>query len=266
MPNGLIFDPSQRRLVYDGERWVDPDRRYRVVTAALIVACVIIGLVLGFVVGRASADVPGCIGNKRVKVAPYTCTSTRTIDGTTFSIVLAVSGNGQMVVSYKLDAPRPADTPIRVRAHRGKSSNDNVNETAGVIRAGQTSGLLTLANNCGQVDVKAVYTGNGDARGRVAGPWVTQQHDCQPGPTTSAPAPTTSPTTPGPGAPVTTAGTSPSVPPGGSTVPAGPSPTLPATGSPGDVIGWLMIVGSALVIVGLVVGGARYREMHGHDS
>ena len=100
-----------------------------------------------------------------------------------------------MTVTYTLDAPRSTDTPIRVRAHRGISSNPNTNEVAGTIPAGATSAVLAVQTNCGQVDVKAVFTGNGDARGRVAGPYITTADDCTSTPTTGA---TTVPPTTGP--------------------------------------------------------------------
>ena len=68
---------------------------------------------------------------------------------------------------------------------------------AGTIPAGATSAVLAVQTNCGQVDVKAVFTGNGDARGRVAGPYITTADDCTSTPTTRATTvpPTTGPTT-----------------------------------------------------------------------
>ncbi len=122
---------------------------------------------LAFATSGTAGALPNCGGNNDVKVAPLSCTNTRTIDGTTFTVVLDVNAAGAMTVTYTLDAPRSTDTPIRVRAHRGISSNPNTNEVAGTIPAGATSAVLAVQTNCGQVDVKAVFTGNGDARGRV---------------------------------------------------------------------------------------------------
>ena len=133
---------------------------------------------LAFATSGTAGALPNCGGNNDVKVAPLSCTNTRTIDGTTFTVVLDVNAAGAMTVTYTLDAPRSTDTPIRVRAHRGISSNPNTNEVAGTIPAGATSAVLAVQTNCGQIDVKAVFTGNGDARGRVAGPYITTADDC----------------------------------------------------------------------------------------
>jgi hypothetical protein len=207
--------------------------------------------------GTAGA-LPNCGGNNDVKLAPLSCTNTRTIDGTTFTIVLDVDAAGAMTITYTLDAPRAVDTPIRIRAHRGISSNPDTNEVEGIIPAGATSAVLTVQNNCGQVDVKAVFTANGDARGRVAGPYITRADNCQEAPTTTAG--TTVPPTTGP---TTSTG-------GGSTTPsseAAPTScplcvdtttgssalsnqTLPETGSDAPL---LIVLSAALVVVGVVL-------------
>ena len=152
---------------------------------------------LAFATSGTAGALPNCGGNNDVKVAPLSCTNTRTIDGTSFMVVLDVNAAGAMTVTYTLDAPRSTDTPIRVKAHRGISSNPNTNEVSGTIPAGATSAVLAVQTNCGQVDVKAVFTGNGDARGRVAGPYITTADDCTSTPTTAATTvpPTTGPTT-----------------------------------------------------------------------
>src|SRR5262245_4726693 len=133
---------------------------------------------VAFATSGTAGALPNCGGNNDVKVAPLTCTNTRTIDGTTFTIVLAADAAGAMNVTYTLDAPRAGDTPIRVRAHRGISSNPDTNEVDGTIPAGATSAVLSVQNNCGQVDVKAVFTANGDARGRVGAPFITTADNC----------------------------------------------------------------------------------------
>ena len=56
----------------------------------------------------------------------------------------------------------------------------------GTIPAGATSITLVDSAPCrlGQLDIKAVFTGNGDARGRIGGPWISNGTDCST-PTTS---------------------------------------------------------------------------------
>ena len=158
-------------------------RGRRLGLAALAPAGVTAGLALA-TSGTASA-LPLCGGNQNIQTAPVTCTNSRTIDGTTFTVVLDVTAGGSITASYTLDAPRSVDTPIRVRSHRGISSTPQVHESSGVIPAGATSASLSTTLNCGQIDTKAVFTGNGDARGRIAAPFVTMANDCQSAPTTT---------------------------------------------------------------------------------
>ena len=81
-----------------------------------------------------------------------------------------VGGRGHHGHATRSTHRGPVDTPIRVRAHRGISSSPDVNEAVrddpgrGHLRA-----VLSTRRSCGQIDVKAVYTGNGDARGRDRG-------------------------------------------------------------------------------------------------
>ncbi len=215
---------------------------------------------LAFATNGTAAALANCGGNNDVKVAPLSCTNTRTIDGTTFTVVLDVNAAGAITVTYTLDAPRSADTPIRVRAHRGISSNPNTNEVSGTIPAGATSAVLAVQTSCGQIDVKAVFTGNGDARGRVAGPYITTADDCSSTPTTEATTvpPTTGPTT----GPTTSTGgsTTPSseavttLPPSSTPTSSGSSAlsnrALPETGSDGAL---LLALSAALVVVGVVL-------------
>ena len=160
-------------------------RGRRLGLAALALAGATAGLALA-TSGTASA-LPLCGGNQNIQTAPVTCTNSRTIDGTTFTVVLDVTAGGSITASYTLDAPRSVDTPIRVRSHRGISSSPDVHEASGVIPAGATSGSLSTTLSCGQIDTKAVFTGNGDARGRIAAPFVTTANDCQSAPTTTTP-------------------------------------------------------------------------------
>ena len=223
--------------------------------AALALAGVTAGLAIA-TSGTASA-LPLCGGNQNIQTAPITCTNSRTIDGTTFTVVLDVTAGGSITASYTLDAPRSVDTPIRVRSHRGISSSPQVFEASSVIPAGATSASLSTTLNCGQIDTKAVFTGNGDARGRIAAPFVTTANDCQSAPTTTAP-PTTTPTTPP--TPLTGPTTTPT---GPTTTPSSVSPTsavapttaasstgaLPTTGAGTG----LLAVSALLVLVGIVL-------------
>ena len=220
--------------------------------AALALAGVTAGLALA-TSGTASA-LPLCGGNQNIQLAPVTCTNSRTIDGTTFTVVLDVTAGGSITASYTLDAPRSVDTPIRVRSHRGISSSPNVHEASGVIAAGATSGSLSTTLSCGQIDTKAVFTGNGDARGRIAAPFVTNANDCQSASTTTAPPTTTATTTPtGP----TTTPTGPTTTPSSvsptsaaaSTTAASSSGALPTTGTGTG----LLVVSALLVLVGIVL-------------
>jgi hypothetical protein len=221
--------------------------------AALAVAGVTAGLALA-TSGTASA-LPLCGGNQNIQTAPVTCTNSRTIDGTTFTVVLDVTAGGTVTASYTLDAPRSVDTPIRVRSHRGISSDPRVLESSGVIPAGATSASLTTTLNCGQIDVKAVFTGNGDARGRVTAPFVTMANDCQSAPTTTTTTtttPTTATTTPTTSPPTGATSTPSSVSPtsaGASTTAASSSGALPVTGTGTG----LLVVSALLVLVGIVL-------------
>jgi hypothetical protein len=209
-------------------------------------------------VGRAGA-LPNCGGNQSIKVAPVTCAGQRTIDGTTFSVVLDVR-NDVVTATYTLDAPRAADTPIRVRSHHGISSQPNVAEMAGTIPAGATSASLTVALQCGQIDVKAVFTANGDARGRVTAPYVSNSTNCEAATTTTTSASTTTvaTTTSTPGSPATTASSAPlqstttAAAGSATTVSQGHTGPLPVTGA-GTT---LAVLGAALVGVGVVLAAA----------
>jgi LPXTG-motif cell wall-anchored protein len=108
-----------------------------------------------------------------------------------------------------------------MRWHEGISSGPLVDETSGTIPAGslgpvtlQVSATLTCG---GQIDTKAVFTANGDGRGRVAAPYIsldicngtttttgvtttttaTSTTTSVPGSSTSAPVGSTSPSTAG---------------------------------------------------------------------
>jgi LPXTG-motif cell wall-anchored protein len=173
----------------------------RLAATALGVMVVLFVGVIG-VVGLGSGTVgaqglPLCGGNQTIRPAPRTCFNTKLIDGTEITVVLDVTASGVATATYTLGTPRPVDTPIRMRWHEGISSGPLVDEISGVIPAGSL-GPVTLqvraTQTCGgQIDTKAVFTGNGDARGRVAAPYVGLDICNQP--TTTAATTTTATTT-----------------------------------------------------------------------
>lgn len=206
-----------------------------------------------------SAALPACHGANQVMVAPYACTATAEIDGTTFTVVLEVDAAGALTVTYSLDAPRDTATDLRVRSHAGRWSDDPA-EASSVLDPGAVSVVLSVGTIlCGQIDVKAVFTGNGDARGRIAAPWVTTADDCQPTTTTTTTTTTTVPTTP-PSTPPssvaaeTTAWVTSAAP--ASTAPA--SVSLPRTGPPSGALAGLA-VGATVAGCLLVLAAGRRR-------
>lgn len=206
----------------------------------------------------ASAQTPHNCGGQHAAVqpVPYTCVNARTIDGTLFTAVSHADGTHVTVV-ITLDAPRAVDTLARIIHHEGKSGMGGVeNTSSGTIPAGATSITLVDSAPCrlGQLDIKAVFTGNGDSRGRIGGPWISNGTDCSTTSTTSPPPatsivqrPPTSTSTPGVGTP----------PVSSSTVPVSPVPhgltgsALPATGIE------LTLVPLALALVALGRGLRR---------
>lgn len=224
--------------------------------APLTLAGIVAGVTLT-TVGHAEAF-PLCGGNKHQWQAPVTCTNTRTIDGTTFTVVIDEKASGFLTVDFTLDAPRAVDTPISARSSTGKSSSPISTDPTAVIPAGATSGHLELARAlCGQLDVKAVFTGGGQPQGRIAGPWINNSTCLDIAVVTP---PTSSPSLAPPASPPVTVS-------GGPSTPAPPSvsgpPTstkvseLPATG--GDETPLLMI-GVLLILLGFAVMLVRRRE------
>ena len=168
----------------DGVRSRAPQRR-RERLSGVIAAFVlgVLGIVGAGVIGVVGAGAVGaqglplCGGNQTIRPAPRTCTNTKVIDGTEITVVLDVTAAGVATATFTLGTPRPADTPIRLRWHEGISSGPLVDEISGVIPAGSLGPVtlqVTAARTCGgQIDTKAVFTGNGDARGRVAAPYIS---------------------------------------------------------------------------------------------
>jgi hypothetical protein len=183
------------------------------------------------------------------------------IDGTAFTVVLDVTAAGVAKVTYTLDTPRDGATPIRVRWHEGINSGPSAAEVTGVIPVGSTgpATLSLTALNCGgQIDMTAVFTSNGDSRGRVGGPFITIE-TCAAAPTTTstntppeavtttpATVPSSSTSTP---APVTTPASTSAAVVLAATVTNQPAGGLPATGGSG-------MRPAAAGVVALVIGAA----------
>lgn len=228
---------------------------------ALGVASLLVGLVGVVSLGSGTVGAQGlplCGGNQTIRPAPLTCFNTKTIDGTEVTVVLDVTASGVARATYTLGTPRPADTPIRMRWHEGISSGPLVDEISGVIPAGslgpvtlQVQATLTCG---GQIDTKAVFTSNGDGRGRVAAPYVGLDICSQP--TTTAATTTTATSS-------TTSVTTTSV----TTVPGSTSPTTAGSSvaqssvAPSSVPGSLPTTGGertrvALVALAALMAGA----------
>jgi len=175
----------------------------------------------------AEAALPLCGGNQTAHTAPRTCTNTKVIDGTAFTVVLDVTAAGVAKVTYTMDGPRVGETPIRVRWHEGINSGPSAAEMSGVIPVGSIgpATLSLTALKCGgQIDMTAVFTSNGDSRGRVGGPFITIE--------TCATAPTTTPTTTPPDA----VSTMPTTVPSSSTSSPAPVPTSTGSTAPAVVL------------------------------
>ena len=199
-----------------------------------------------------------CGGNQNIQTAPVTCTNSRTIDGTTFTVVLDVTAGGSITASYTLDVPRRSDTPSACARTRDLSSPE-VHEASGVIPAGARSGTtVDDAEPAAEIDTKAVFTGNGRRPGRIAAPFVTTANAASrrpppAPPTTTAttrrrppttrPRPTTGPTA------TDAVAVSPTL--GGCSTTAAPSSSgaLPTNGAGTG----LPVVSALLVLVGIVL-------------
>jgi hypothetical protein len=219
-----------------------------------IAALVVLPVVVLVSAATAAAQVPACTGNGIVQLAPYSCTSSRTIDGTIFTIVLRVGADRAVTVAYTLDAPRAVPTPIRVQSHVGLAGGPPPDGRAsGVIPPGATVADLAVILQCGQIDIKAVTLGNGLPAGHIAAPFVTTANSCA-----AVPPPTSPPTTieatslPATTAPTTNASSA-----------VLPAVALPPTGSsPLDRSLWIVLVLVGMGTAGIVVA-ARLR--HGVD-
>jgi hypothetical protein len=250
--------------------FLDPvaPRRVRHALTRGAIAMLTVSAASALIVGPAAgAALPLCGGNQTPHSAPRTCTKTKVIDGTAFTVVLDVTAAGVATVTYTLDEPRVGETPIRVRWNEGINSGRSAAEVSGVIRVGST-GPVTLsltAPNCGgQIDMTAVFTTNGDSRGRVSGPLISIETCATATTTTSSSTPPTSMATTTPTtvlrsststmATVTTpAASTPAASVLAATVTTHPAGGLPATGGSGmspAVAGVVaLVIGALLVLV-----------------
>jgi hypothetical protein len=232
------------------------------VTAFAVVVAGVAGLATSGP-GQAHA-LPLCGGNQTVRPAPWTCVNTKMIDGTEITVVLDVTAAGAASATFTLATSRPVDTPIRIRWHEGVSSG-SPDEASGMIPAGSL-GPVTLSvttTTCGgQIDTKAVFTGNGDARGRVAAPFIGLDLCNQ---TNTAVTATTAPVTPPTGAESGPTSTPSTVLSAGVTntpsIMSESTETLPATG-PRSVSG-LVYAGLLALTIGValrVIAGRRLAD------
>jgi hypothetical protein len=201
----------------------------RLAVATSVSALAGLGLVFaGATTAHAQANT--CTGNNVIDQAPYSCTETRVIDGRTFTINLNIDATGQAVVDFTMSpVDTQADVPIAVHSYTDISA-DPRQFINGVIPANQTTAQIVVPRiECGQLDIKAVFTTPGDSTGNIAGPEVTWGDVCQ------VPTTTTTPTT------------TPS-----SVSPSSVSPTIPPTGANGLVEAWrwaLPLLGLAAIMI-----------------
>ena len=190
--------------------------------------------------GRAAHAAGSCTGNQVIDHAPYDCTDTKVISGITFTITLNVDATGRATVDYVMSPVQQADVPIAVHSYTSISS-DPRQFINGVIPAGQTTAQIVVPRiECGQLDMKAVFTTPGDSSGNIAGPVVTWGDVCQAAPTTVAP--TTVP-----------ASVSPS-----SVSPTSARSTIPSTGTAG-VVPWAWSI-PAFGLAAVLIAASRWRR------
>jgi len=168
-----------------------------------IIAGTIAAAPLGLTALPASAATPPitlhttCSGQSVHQQAPYSCSATKIIDGTTFTSHLSETASGHLSVSIDLAAPRSIPTLIHMTSHEGNSGAGLAQTDPNkVIPAGSTHGVLTIAHAlCGQIDVKVVYTRTGNGNGRMSGAYVENDTCKEVTPPTSTP-PSTTPISP----------------------------------------------------------------------
>jgi hypothetical protein len=221
----------------------NPDFRRAAFTRLMTAAACIVGVVALIAVllathpVRADAVASGCTGKNVVQQAPYSCSTTRTIDGIEVTADLDVDANGRAVVTFTISPPQAVDVPVAIHNYTGISGEPR-QYVDGVIGAGTTTTTLGVEKvKCGQFDMKAVHTRAGERSGHIAGPVLSWGQNC------TVP-PTTPPTTP---APTTT-------PPPVRVLPASVSaarlpPTGPQPAAPWPVVAGMLAVGAAAIVV-----------------
>ena len=117
------------------------------------------------------ASTPLCGGNNHQWQAPVTCTNSRVIDGTKFTVVVNETAGGSLSVTFSFPA-RAVPTQLTIKSHVGKSgSNQGVTDPIVTVPPNGTTATLTIPQaNCGQVDIHAVFVGPNAANSRVSGP------------------------------------------------------------------------------------------------
>jgi hypothetical protein len=193
--------------------------------------------------GVADAQLGSCTGNKVVDHAPYSCSDTKVISNITFTAQLDVDAAGRATVTYTMDPVQTAVVPIAVHSYTDISLGPKqfIN---GLIPVGATTATLVVPRiECGQLDIKAVFTTPGDSQGNIAGPVVTWGDVCQTVPTTATTAPTT----------VSPSSVSPS-----SVSPSSVSPTIPSTGTAG-VVPWTWAL-PPLAVAAFLIFLSRFRR------
>jgi hypothetical protein len=186
---------------------------------------------------RADAAGSWCTGKNVVQQAPYSCSTTRTIDGIEVTADLDVDASGRAVVTFTISPAQAVDVPVAIHNYTGISGEPR-QFVDGVIAAGTTTTTLVVPQiTCGQFDMKAVHTGAGERAGHIAGPVLSWGQNCTVPPTTTSPttiAPTTAP--PVRVAPATA-------------TPAPLPPTGPRPAVPWPVVAGLLGVGAAAIVV-----------------
>lgn len=203
----------------------------------------------------------GCGGNSSQQDVTSTvvCANQRTFHfGAADRTVVAVSTmnpDGTASTTFTLTGgTAPADVPLAVRAWSGISSGGTLySAVSGTIPQG-TAGPVTLnyTFDCGQVDVKAVFTSTSNGNGRISGGLFCKPMTAPTTAPTTAPGTTTAPPTTAPVSsvsPTTVSGA-----PGASVQPQ-TAATLPATGRDNSTaVRWglfALVLGSACLIIGL---------------
>jgi hypothetical protein len=207
----------------------------------LVVAAVVAAGLVVAGAGVANAQLGSCNGNKVIDHAPYACSDTKVINGITFTGTLNVDAAGKATVTFDMSPVQTADVPIAVHSYTDISLGPK-QFVDGTIIAGQTTTTVVVPRiECGQLDIKAVFTTPGDSQGNIAGPVVTWGDVCQTAPTT------TTPTT------VTPSSVSPS-----SVSPTNVASTIPATGTAG-VVPWTWAL-PPLTLAAFLIFLSRFRR------